>query len=128
MRTIIHADQAPEAIGPYSQGVCCGELIFTAGQIPLDPSTGQLVKGPFEEQVEQVLRNLSGILAAGGSDLDHVIKFTVFLTDLGNFSTLNKVFAKYFVDSPPARSAVQVAALPLGAEVEIEAVAVKKGA
>ncbi len=127
MRTIIHTDQAPAAIGPYSQGVCCGELIFTAGQIPLDPATGQLVDGPFDEQVDQVLRNLSGILAAGGSDLDHVIKFTVFLTDLGNFSTLNKVFAKYFTDSPPARSVVQVAALPLGAEVEIEAVAVKTG-
>lgn len=127
MRTIIHTDQAPAAVGPYSQGVCCGELIFTAGQIPLDPATGKLVDGPFEEQVDQVLRNLSGILTAGGSDLDHVIKFTVFLTDLGNFSTLNKVFAKYFAGSPPARSAVQVAALPLGAEVEIEAIAVKKG-
>ena len=127
MRTIIHTDKAPTAIGPYSQGVCCGELIFTAGQIPLDPATGKLVEGPFEEQVDQVLRNLSGILTAGGSDLDHVIKFTVFLTDLGNFSTLNKVFAKYFTDSPPARSVVQVAALPLGAEVEIEAVAVKTG-
>jgi len=125
MRTIIHTDHAPEAIGPYSQGVCCGELIFTAGQISLDPATGKLVDGPFEEQVEQVLRNLSGILSAAGSDLDHVIKFTVFLTDLGNFSTLNKVFAKYFADSPPARSAVQVAALPLGAEVEIEAIALK---
>ena len=125
MRTIIHTDHAPEAVGPYSQGVCCGELILTAGQIPLDPATGQLVDGPFEEQVDQVLRNLSGILTAGGSDLDHVIKFTVFLTDLGNFSTLNKVFAKYFADSPPARSAVQVAALPLGAEVEIEAIALK---
>ena len=128
MRTIIHTDQAPEAIGPYSQAVCCGELIFTAGQIPLDPASGKLVDGPFEEQVEQVLRNLSGVLAAGGSDLDHVIKFTVFLTDLGNFSTLNKVFAKYFADSPPARSAVQVADLPLGAEVEIEAIAVRLGA
>ena len=126
MRTIIHTDKAPEAIGPYSQGVCCGELIFTAGQIPLDPSTGKLVDGPFEGQVEQVLRNLSGILSAGGSDLDHVLKFTVFLTDLSNFSTLNKVFAKYFADNPPARSAVQVAALPLGAEVEIEAVALRK--
>ena len=128
MRTIIHPAQAPEVIGPYSQGVCCGELIFTAGQIPLDPATGQLVNGPFEEQVEQVLRNLSGILSAGGSDLDHVIKFTVFLTDLGNFSTLNKVFAKYFADNPPARSAVQVTALPLGAQVEIEAIAVRLGA
>ena len=128
MRTIIHTDKAPKAIGPYSQGVCCGELIFTAGQIPLDSTTGKLVNGPFEEQVEKVLRNLSDILTAGGSDLDHVIKFTVYLTDLGNFSVLNRVFEKYFAQDPPARSAVQVAALPLGAEVEIEAVALRLGA
>ena len=127
MRTIIHTDKAPEAIGPYSQGVCCGELIFTAGQIPLDPATGKLVDGPFEEQVDQVLRNLSGILTAGGSDLGHVLKFTVYLTDLSNFPVLNQVFEKYFPQDPPARSAVQVAALPLGAEVEIEAVALKTG-
>jgi len=126
MRTIIHTNQAPAAIGPYSQGVCSGDLIFTAGQIPLDSATGQVVEGPFEEQVYQVLRNLSGILAAGGSDLNHVLKFTVYLTDLGNFPILNKVFEKYFAQDPPARSAVQVAALPLGAEVEIEAIAVKK--
>ncbi len=125
MRTIIHTDKAPAAIGPYSQGVCCGELIFTAGQIPLDPATGKLVNGPFEEQVEQVLRNLSGILSTGGSDLNHVLKFTVYLNDLTNFSTLNQVFEKYFAQDPPARSAVQVAALPLGAEVEIEAIALK---
>lgn len=128
MRTIIHTNQAPEAIGPYSQAVCCGDLIFTAGQIPLDPASGQLVDGPFEEQVEQVLRNLSGILSAGGSDLDHVIKFTVYLADLSNFPVLNQVFEKYFAQDPPARSAVQAAALPLGAEVEIEAIAVKLGA
>ncbi|UCH63895.1 MAG: RidA family protein [Fidelibacterota bacterium] len=126
MRTIIHTDKAPKAVGPYSQAVCCGELIFTAGQIPLDPSTGKLVDCPFEEQVEQVLRNLSGILTAGGSDLDHVIKFTVFLSDLSNFPILNQVFEKHFTKDPPARSAVQVAALPLGAEVEIEAVALRE--
>jgi len=126
MRTIIHTDKAPKALGSYSQGVCCGELIFTAGQIPLDPASGQLVGGPFDEQVEQVLRNLSGILTAAGSDLDHVIKFTVYLTDLSNFPVLNQVFAKHFAQDPPARSAVQVAALPLGAEVEIEAVALRK--
>ncbi len=128
MRTIIHTDHAPEAIGPYSQGVCCGDLIFTAGQIPLDPASGKLLDGPFEEQVDQVLRNLSGILVAGGSGLDHVIKFTVYLTDLSNFPVLNQVFEKYFPQDPPARSAVQVAALPLGAEVEIEAIAVRLGA
>jgi 2-iminobutanoate/2-iminopropanoate deaminase len=124
-RKIIHTAQAPAAIGPYSQGICCENLIFTAGQIPLDPVSGKLVEGPFEEQVFQVLRNLSAILSTGGSDLDHVLKFTVFLTDLGNFPVLNQVFEKYFSHEPPARSAVQVAALPMGAEIEIEAVAVK---
>lgn len=128
MRTIIHTDKAPAAIGPYSQAVYCGNLIFTAGQLPIDPGTGKLLEGPFEEQVEQVLRNLAGVLGAAGSSLQDVIKFTVFLTDLGNFGTLNQVFAKYFSESPPARSAVQVAALPLGAEIEIEAVALKEGA
>jgi 2-iminobutanoate/2-iminopropanoate deaminase len=124
-RKIIHTAQAPAAIGPYSQGICCENLIFTAGQIPLDPASGKLVEGLFEEQVFQVLRNLSAILSTGGSDLDHVLKFTVFLTDLDNFPILNQVFEKYFANEPPARSAVQVAALPMGAEIEIEAVAVK---
>ena len=127
MRTIIHTQQAPEAIGPYSQGVCCEGLVFTAGQIPLDPATGQLVEGPFEEQVFQVLRNIPGILAAAGaSSLEDVIKFTVYLTDLNNFAVLNKVFERYFSIDPPARSVVEVSALPLGAQVEIEAIAVRR--
>ena len=127
MRTIIHTHQAPEAIGPYSQGVCCDSLVFTAGQIPLDPVTGQLVEGAFEEQVYQVLRNIAGILAAAGaSSLEDVIKFTVYLTDLNNFAVLNKVFERYFSKDPPARSVVQVSALPLGAQVEIEAIAVRR--
>ena len=124
-RRIIHTAQAPEAIGPYSQGVCCENLIFTAGQIPLDPATGKLLDAPFEDQVYQVLRNLSGILSSGGSDLDHVIKFTVYLVDLDNYAALNKVFGKYFAQNPPARSVVQVTALPLGAELEIEAIAIR---
>ncbi len=126
MRTVIHTDKAPAAIGPYSQGVCCGNLIFTAGQIPIDPATGKLITGSFEEQVNQVLHNLSGILSSAGSSLDQVVKFTVFVTDLGNFPVLNQVFAQYFKEDPPARSAVQVAALPLGAELEIEAVAIRE--
>ena len=127
MRTIIHSDQAPEAIGPYSQGVCYDGLVFTAGQIPLDPATGKLVEGPFEEQVFQVLRNIAGILAASGaSSLEDVIKFTVYLTDLNNFAVLNKVFERYFSIDPPARSVVQVSALPLGAQVEIEAIAARR--
>ncbi len=128
MRTVIHTDKAPAAIGPYSQGICCGNLIFTAGQIPIDHATGKLITGSFEEQVVQVLHNLSGILSSTGSSLDQVVKFTVFVTDLSNFPVLNRVFAQYFKEDPPARSAVQVAALPLGAEVEIEAVAVKEEA
>ena len=127
MRTIIHTHQAPEAIGPYSQGVCYDGLVFTAGQIPLDPATGKLVEGAFEEQVFQVLRNIAGILAAAGaSSLEDVIKFTVYLTDLNNFAVLNKVFERYFSIDPPARSVVEVSALPLGAQVEIEAIAVRK--
>ncbi len=126
MRTVIHTDKAPAAIGPYSQGICCGNLIFTAGQIPIDPTTGKLINGSFEEQVNQVLHNLSGILSSAGSSLDQVVKFTVFVTDLSNFPVLNQVFAQYFKEDPPARSAVQVAALPLGAEVEIEAIAIRE--
>ncbi len=125
MRTVIHTENAPEAVGPYSQGICCENLIFTAGQLPIDPATGKLIKGSFDDQVMQVLHNLSAVLATGGSSLDDVLKFTVFVTDLGNFATLNEVFGRYFKDDPPARSAVQVTALPLGAEVEIEAIAVR---
>ena len=128
MRTVIHTDKAPAAIGPYSQGVCWENLIFTAGQIPIDPATGKLIDGSFEEQVTQVLHNLSGILASAGSSLDQVVKFTIFVTDLDNFPVLNHVFDRYFKEDPPARSVVQVAALPMGAELEIEAIAVKEGA
>ena len=127
MRSIIHTDLAPAAVGPYSQGVCLDHLVFTAGQIPLDPATGKLVEGSFEEQVYQVLRNLSGILSAGGSSLSSVVKFTVYLTDLAHYATLNGVFERYFAEDPPARSVVQVTALPLGATVEIEAVALRDG-
>ncbi|MEE9162587.1 MAG: RidA family protein [Candidatus Neomarinimicrobiota bacterium] len=127
MRTIIHTDLAPAAIGPYSQGVCLDQLVFTAGQVPLDPATGKLVEGSFQKQVYQVLRNLSGILSAGGSSLNSVVKFTVYLTDLEHYATLNAVFERYFAEDPPARSVVQVAALPLGAAVEIEAVALRDG-
>ena len=125
MRIIIHTGQAPEAIGPYSQGVCFGDMIFTAGQIPLKPESGNLVEGPFKDQVQQVLRNISAILSSAGGSLDAVLRFTVYLTDLDDYGALNDVFSKYYTTDPPARSVVQVAALPLGARVEIEAVAVK---
>ena len=124
-RKIIYTSQAPQAIGAYSQGVCWGNMVFSAGQIPLVPETGQLATGSFEDQVQQVLRNISGILSAAGSSLDDVLKFTVYLTSLDDYAALNTVFNRYFTADPPARSVVQVAALPLGATVEIEAIAVK---
>ena len=123
-KTIIFTDQAPAAVGPYSQGVQAGNLIFTAGQGGLDPTTGRLVEGGVEAQTRQTLKNLSAILQAAGSSLSQVVKTTVFLQDIADFQTMNRVYAEFFDDHPPARSTVQVAALPLGALVEIEAVAI----
>ncbi|NOZ03447.1 MAG: RidA family protein [FCB group bacterium] len=123
-RRIIHTPLAPEAIGPYNQAVVSGGLVFTAGQIPLDPKTGKLINGDFKRQVDQVLHNLNAILSAAGSDLSKAVKLTVFLTDLGQFALLNEVFSERFSGSEyPARSVVEVSALPLGAAVEIECVA-----
>ena len=122
-REIIATDRAPAAVGPYSQGVRVDGLVFTAGQVPLDPATGQLVEGGIEAQTRQSLANLQAILEAAGSSLADVVKVTVFLIDMTEFKAMNGVYAQFFPDSPPARSAVQVGALPLGARVEIEAVA-----
>jgi 2-iminobutanoate/2-iminopropanoate deaminase len=122
-RDIIATDRAPGAVGPYSQGIRTDLLIFTAGQIPVDPSTGQLVDGPIEDQTRRVLDNVRAVLEAGGSGLDRVVKMTVFMTDLGDFKRMNAVYAEYFPDAPPARSAFQVGALPLGAAIEMEAIA-----
>lgn len=127
-RDIIHTSQAPAAVGPYSQGVSIGSLVYTAGQIPLNPATGQLVTGDIQAQTEQVCRNLAAILAAAGSDLSLVVKTTVFLQDMAEFKAMNEVYARFFPVAPPARSTVQVAGLPLGARVEIEAVALVKEA
>ena len=121
-KTIIATDKAPAAVGPYSQGVQVGNLIFTAGQAGLDPATGHLVEG-IEAQTRQTLRNLSVILQAAGSSLSQVVKTTVFLQDIADFQAMNQIYAGFFEGHPPARSTVQVAALPLGALVEIEAVA-----
>jgi 2-iminobutanoate/2-iminopropanoate deaminase len=122
-REIIATDRAPAAVGPYSQGVRLDGLLFTAGQIPLDPATGQLVEDGIEAQTRQSLSNLQAILEAAGSSLADVVKVTVFLIDMTEFKAMNGIYAQFFPDSPPARSAVQVGALPLGARVEIEAVA-----
>ena len=124
MLKVIKTENAPGAIGTYSQGIRAGGLVFTSGQLGIDPATGELERGDFAEQARLVLQNLKGILEAGGSSLKHVVKLTVFLADLADFPVLNEVFAECFEDDPPARSTVQVAALPLGADVEIEALGI----
>ena len=124
-RTTIKTDKAPKAVGPYSQAIVVGDLIFTAGQIPLDPETGKLIEGTFQDRVRQVLDNLDAILIKAGSSLSQAVKVTVFLTDLSRFGELNEVYGEYFSDEPPARSAVQVSQLPLGTDVEIECVALR---
>jgi 2-iminobutanoate/2-iminopropanoate deaminase len=122
MRTI-STDRAPKAIGPYSQGIAASGLLFLSGQVPLDPGTGQLVQGTVQEEVTRVLENLKGVLEAAGSGLQRVVRTTVYLTNLEDFTAMNEVYARYFGDHRPARSTVQVAALPRGARVEIDAIA-----
>ncbi|GAB6062445.1 RidA family protein [Deferrisoma palaeochoriense] len=123
MKRIVSTDQAPKAIGPYSQAVVAGGFVFCSGQIPLDPETGEMVAGDIREQTRRVLENLRAVLEAAGSGLERVVKTTVFLADMGDFAAMNEVYAGFFPDRPPARAAVAVAALPKGARVEIEAVA-----
>jgi 2-iminobutanoate/2-iminopropanoate deaminase len=123
-RQMIATPKAPAAIGPYSQAVRVGDLVFTAGQIPLDPATGQLVAGGIEAQTRQALTNLSAVLEAAGTSLANAVKTTVFLADMAEFKAMNGVYAEFFPAAPPARSTVQVAGLPLDARVEIEVVAV----
>lgn len=122
-RQIISTSNAPAAVGPYSQAVRVGNFVFTAGQIGLSPETGKIVEGGTEAQTRQVMQNLASVLEAAGTGLANVIKTTIFVTDLGEFAAINQVYGSFFSNQPPARSTVQVAALPLGAKVEIEAVA-----
>ncbi len=119
---IIHTDKAPAAVGPYSQAIRVGNLVYTAGQIGLDPSTGTLKEG-LEAQTHQVLTNLQAVLEAAGASLSTVVKTTIYLVDMADFAQVNQIYGAYFSDAPPARSTVAVASLPLGALVEIEAVA-----
>jgi len=119
MRQIILTDKAPAPIGPYSQAVRCGNLVFVSGQLPLDPKTGSLVTG-IAAETRQVFENLKAVLEAAGSALDRALKVTVYMRDLGEFGEMNKVYATYFRESPPARSTVQAAALPKGVSVEID--------
>jgi 2-iminobutanoate/2-iminopropanoate deaminase len=123
VREIIHTDRAPHAIGPYSQAVRAGNLVFASGQIPTDPATGEFVSGGIAEQTEQVLRNLSAVLEAAGTGLDRVVKTTVFLADMVDFAEMNDVYARFFASEPPARATVAAAGLPRNARVEIDAIA-----
>ncbi len=123
MKRIIATEEAPQAIGPYSQAVVSSGLAYLSGQIPLDPATGQIVEGDIAAQTARVLENLKGVLAACGSSLDQVLKTTVYLKDLGEFGRMNEVYARYFPAAPPARSTVEVARLPRDARIEIDAIA-----
>ncbi len=126
MREVVIAPRAPRPIGPYSVGIRVGELLYTSGMAGVDPQTGKLVPGGIEAEARQTLQNLASILEAGGASLGGVLKTTVFLQDMGEFARMNAVYAEFFPSEPPARSTVQVAALPLGARVEIEAVAARE--
>lgn len=124
MKQIIATDRAPRAIGPYSQAVRAGNMLFASGQIPIDPATGEFVAGGIAEQTEQVMRNLSQVFAAAGASLNQVVKTTVFLADMNDFTAMNEVYGRYFDENPPARATVQAGRLPRDAKVEIEAIAV----
>ena len=121
--TVIATEKAPKAIGPYSQAVTFEGLVFTSGQIPLDPATQNMVQGDIRAQTERVMENLAAVLAAAGTGFDRVVKATIFVVDLNDFAAVNEIYGKRFPKEPPARSTVQVAALPKGARVEIELIA-----
>ena len=124
MKKIVSTTEAPAAVGPYSQAVRVGSTIYCAGQIPLDPKSGQIISGDISAQTRRVLDNITAVLKAEGLTLQNIVKTTIFLTDLADFQTVNEVYASYFKQAPPARSTVQVPALPKGARIEIEAIAV----
>ncbi len=127
MSTVIQTDAAPKAIGPYSQAIATEKTrtIFLSGQIPIDPATGEFVPGGVKEQTEQVMKNLGAVLAAAGASFDDVVRVGIFLIDLGEFAQVNEVYARYFTKAPPARATVQVPALPRGARVEIDCIAMR---
>ncbi len=123
MKKIITSSKAPAPVGPYSQAVEVNNVLYCSGQIPLNPETGELVMDSIEAQTQQVMENISAVLAAAGLSFEHVFKAAIFITDMNDFSRINEVYAKYFKEEPPARSCVQVAALPKGVNVEIEVIA-----
>ncbi len=120
MKEVIYTEQAPKALGPYSQGIKIGNLLFTAGQVALNPSTSEMNNATIEDEVHQIMRNLTQVAIAAGTSLDHVVKTTIFVTDLSLFGKINELYGGYFESNPPARSTVQVADLPAGARVEID--------
>jgi 2-iminobutanoate/2-iminopropanoate deaminase len=122
-KKVVQTEKAPKAIGPYSQAIQAGDFLFLSGQIPLDPKTGELVEGDIRKQTQQVLENIKGLLGSQGLGMEHVIKVTIFLKDIGSFNEVNEVYATYFPSSPPARSTVEVAKLPRDTAIEIEAIA-----
>ena len=122
MKKEIISENAPKAIGPYSQGISICKLVFTSGQIPIDPTTGEIPAG-IEKQTERALENIKAVLKAGGSDMDKVIKVTVYLSDINNFAAMNEVYSRFFIQPYPARTCFQAAALPKGVLIEIEAIA-----
>jgi 2-iminobutanoate/2-iminopropanoate deaminase len=122
-KEIISTENAPAAVGPYSQAVKAGQFLYTAGQVPLDPATNELVEPDIKAQTRRAILNLQGVLEAAGTSLDQVAKITVFLQDMGHFAAMNEVYGQFFGNQPPARSTVEVAQLPLGALIEIEAIA-----
>jgi 2-iminobutanoate/2-iminopropanoate deaminase len=126
MKQIISSKSAPAAIGPYSQAIRAGGMVFLSGQIPLDPESGQIVEGDIAAQTERVMKNLSAVLEAAGCTFDDVVRTTIYLVDLKDFQTVNETYARYFSAAPPARATVQVAALPRGSRVEIDAIAIAR--
>ncbi len=125
MKKIIHTNEAPAAVGPYSQAVEAGNFVFVSGQIPLIPETGKILEGDVRQQTEQVLKKIGAILKAAGLDYSHLVKCTCFLTDIADFKAMNEVYATFFTSDSPARAAFQVSKLPLGAKIEIDAIAMK---
>lgn len=124
-RSVVSTDKAPAAVGPYSQAIIAGDFVFTAGQLSLDPKTGELVGEEIGVQTRQTMENLKNVLEAAGTSLDRVVKTTIFLTDIGNFAEMNAVYGEFFPSDPPARSTVQIGPLPKGALVEIDAIAIR---
>ncbi len=125
-KKVVYTEKAPKPVGPYSQAIIAGDFIFTAGQIPIDPKTNQIVQGDIKEQTRQVLENLKAVLEEAGASFDDVVKVTVYMKDLNEFSAMNEVYSEYFKNSPPARTTVEVSRLPRDVKIEIDLIALKK--